>query len=392
LGPTVMARQHVIFLTFAGDVPGVKQECWGLKDFFDGLRRTGYSDEVVIEERASLDRISKVFSNYPDRIAIFHVGGNSEPGRLLMESAFEAMPAFAEGLATLLGKQRDLKLVFLNGCSTQPQVQHLLDAGVPAVIATARPIVDSVARDFSLAFYRALTRGGEGIEWGGNLLAAFRAAQGFVTTSHGGEIRRLFAAPAAAEDVVGSQDFPWQLRIGAVKDHESLPTLLTQALIVPESKIAEGVLIESVSFAWRKILDLLIEDPSLMFQFDPRKWEEFIAGIYKKAGWDEVELTRRSGDFGRDVIATKRGIGSVRFIESVKRYTPNHYVKASDVRELGHVMNADRNVSKGIISTTWEFAPKIEEDPFIRPYLPHRIELINGQKMMERLAQLTKLG
>jgi len=47
-------------------------------------------------------------------------------------------------------------------------------------------------------------------------------------------------------------------------------------------------------------------------------WEEIIAGAYKKAGFDEVTLTPRSGDLGRDVIAIKKGLGSVRVIDQVK--------------------------------------------------------------------------
>jgi restriction system protein len=57
------------------------------------------------------------------------------------------------------------------------------------------------------------------------------------------------------------------------------------------------------------------------------------------------------------------------------------------MRALGHVLQADRNVSKGIIATTSDFAPRIVEDPFIKPYLPHRIELINGQRLLERFQE-----
>ena len=50
--------------------------------------------------------------------------------------------SFAGGLADLLRREVEagiLQLVFLNGCSTEPQVQGLLDAGVPAVIAMQPP-------------------------------------------------------------------------------------------------------------------------------------------------------------------------------------------------------------------------------------------------------------
>ena len=135
----------VVFLAFAdarSDLSSLKVEGWSLKDQFDELKQRGVIADVVVEEKASLERIYSVFQKHRDRIALFHFGGHADGDRLLLQSAFEPRPAYAEGLATLLGQQRGLKLVFLNGCSTRPQVKRLLDAGVPAVIATARPIDD----------------------------------------------------------------------------------------------------------------------------------------------------------------------------------------------------------------------------------------------------------
>jgi restriction system protein len=173
---------------------------------------------------------------------------------------------------------------------------------------------------------------------------------------------------------------------------DALPTLITQTLITPAAKTAEGILIQSITIPLEKISEIIINDPSAVYQIDPRKWEEIIAGSYKVAGFDEVILTPRSGDHGRDVIAVKHGFGSVRFIESVKRYTPGSFVKADDVRALGHVLQADHNATKGIVSTTWEFAPKIREDPFIKPYLPYRIELLNGTALIQRFRDWIKHG
>ena len=68
---------------------------------------------------------------------------------------------------------------------------------------------------------------------------------------------------------------------------------------------------------WFEIVKLLKADPSLAFQIPPRKWEEIIAGAYKKAGFEEVTLTPRSGDHGRDIIAVKQGLeGSASSIRS----------------------------------------------------------------------------
>jgi len=166
--------------------------------------------------------------------------------------------------------------------------------------------------------------------------------------------------------------------------------LLLQTIVIPGEKTSEGRIIEAVSIPWFEIINILKEDPTIAFQIPPDKWEEIVAGAYKKSGFDEVILTPRSGDFGRDVIAIKKGIGQIRVIDQVKAYKPDHLVKANDVRALMGVLHAD-GASKGFLSTTSDFAPKIKEDPLIVPLIPKRLELINGPKLFKRLEELAKV-
>jgi restriction system protein len=78
-------------------------------------------------------------------------------------------------------------------------------------------------------------------------------------------------------------------------------------VIVPGARTNQGTLIEAVTLPWYDIIAFLKADPSNAFQIPWRKWEEIIAAAYKKAGFEEVTLTSRSGDHGCDVIAIKRG-------------------------------------------------------------------------------------
>ncbi len=165
-------------------------------------------------------------------------------------------------------------------------------------------------------------------------------------------------------------------------------SLLVQAVVETGERTWEGDIIIAVLPVWEEIIKFIEKDPDVIFQIDPRKWEEIIAASYEKHGFDEVILTPRSGDFGRDVIATKKGFWSVRVIESVKRYNPNHLVPADDVRALLGVLASDRNASKGVVSTTSDFAPMIKDDPFIKPHVPNRLELINGNQLIARLKSL----
>jgi restriction system protein len=171
---------------------------------------------------------------------------------------------------------------------------------------------------------------------------------------------------------------------------ESLPVLLSRAIITPYDRSCEGELIKAVTLPLRQIIAAIQRSPSLMYEIDPRKWEEIVAATYHESGlFDEVTLTPRSGDRGRDVIAVRKGFGGVRLIESVKRKTPGHKTTAEEVWALLGVLLSDPQASKGIVSTTWEFAPKVEDDPDITKYIPNRLELLNGPASLKRFEQYT---
>jgi restriction system protein len=167
-----------------------------------------------------------------------------------------------------------------------------------------------------------------------------------------------------------------------------IPSLSLAGVIIPQRRTAEGVLIESTSFVWLDILRRLKYDWSQAYEIPPDKWEELVAGAYKKAGFDKVVLTPRSGDHGRDVIAVRNGIGCIKIIGSVKAYKPGHLVKYDDVRALLGVLSGEQDASKGIITTTSDFPPKITSDPFIAPFLPTRLELMNGARLRKWLTDL----
>jgi restriction system protein len=168
-------------------------------------------------------------------------------------------------------------------------------------------------------------------------------------------------------------------------------TLLLQGVVYEVGKTDEGRLIESVSPAWKMIARLLKDDPKIAFEISPYKWEELVAAAFDEAGYDEVIVTPKSGDRGRDVIAIKNGVGAVRIIGSVKAYGSGRLVRHDDVRALAGVLSTDMRATKGIVVTTSDFAPGIATDPYIRPLLPFRLELMNGvelKRWFEKLASI----
>jgi hypothetical protein len=123
--------------------------------------------------------------------------------------------------------------------------------------------------------------------------------------------------------------------------------LMLQSAVTVGEKTDEGRIIEAVFHPWRQIVTAILHNPRLMHELDWRAWvEEMIAGGYKAAGYDIVILTSRSGDHGRDIIATRDDLGSIRIIDQVKAYKPGHRVPANDVRALLGVLSGDPNVSK----------------------------------------------
>ena len=116
-----------------------------------------------------------------------------------------------------------------------------------------------------------------------------------------------------------------------------------------------------------------------------RKVEELVAGAYEREGWTEVVLTPGSGDGGVDIIASRPGIGSIRILDQIKAYAPHRVVTANDVRAMLGALTGDRNASKGIVTTTSAFAPGIESDPGLKPFIPYRLELKDGPTLAQWL-------
>ncbi|HEY7685858.1 MAG TPA: CHAT domain-containing protein [Gemmatimonadales bacterium] len=167
----------VLFLAFSNDADAhlelLKTES---KNVFSALRDLDEKEFVKVhrEESADVDALFDSLVSFKDRVAVFHYGGHADGMTLRLEGG----AGHAGGIAKLLGEQTNLKLVFLNGCATRPQVDLLLAAGVKAVIATSVPIRDDKATEFAAQFYQALANRR-------TISQAFGLAQAFLQTKYG---------------------------------------------------------------------------------------------------------------------------------------------------------------------------------------------------------------
>ncbi len=165
--------------------------------------------------------------------------------------------------------------------------------------------------------------------------------------------------------------------------------LLQAAVVELGALTSEGHIIQAVTLPWHRLSEELVRDPRRLFDFAkyPRKFEEFIAGAYEEDGW-QVVLTPPSGDLGRDVIARKPGFMKIRIIDQCKAFSQGRVVTAHHVRAMVGVLSRDQNVSKGVITTTSKFAPRVQAE--FKDFMPNRLQLIDGPALLEWLRQVAK--
>ena len=167
-----MESKPVIFLAFANDkvddalfLRNLSQEMHGIRRSLAEAESKGLC-EIVERSSVTIGDILDVFQNpqYTSRIAIFHYGGHADGFSLLLEKEDGTnSKTHRDGFVPFMAKQTGLKLVFLNGCSSEDQANALREAGISCVIGTSASINDEVATKLALRFYSALGDG-HGIE------------------------------------------------------------------------------------------------------------------------------------------------------------------------------------------------------------------------------------
>ncbi|GAB3334728.1 hypothetical protein GCM10027299_43220 [Larkinella ripae] len=145
-----------LLFCFANDrnhpLPALRDEDDGIDRLLD-LRSSKGHFQKVRESFATTEAVAGKLLTYQQTLSLFHFSGHAGSTVLQLEDS----PARGAGLAQLLGRCPNLKLVFLNGCSTLQHIRLLLAQNVrAAIIATSTPIEDQAASRFALNFYRAL--------------------------------------------------------------------------------------------------------------------------------------------------------------------------------------------------------------------------------------------
>lgn len=180
--------QPIILLTFSNNMddylPNIVAEQKAIKQQLLGFDDKNYL-QIRDLQHATTEEIFYHINRYHNQVAIWHYGGHADGNSIQLETEIGVVQsANVKGIAGLLGTQKHLKLVFLNGCATQGQVKSLLKNGVKAVIATRVPISDNKAVKFAKQFYEAMANGS-------SIREAFTKSKAFIEASSATPIKDI---------------------------------------------------------------------------------------------------------------------------------------------------------------------------------------------------------
>ena len=132
-----------------------------------------------------------------------------------------------------------------------------------------------------------------------------------------------------------------------------------------------------------RLLKYLSENPKAFYQLTGREFEEVMAEIYCKLGY-KVELTKKTGDGGKDIIIRKPEVlGDFIYYVECKKYAAKRHVGVGIVRNLVGTVNTDR-VNGGILVTTSFFTPVARKFVIDNKY-DYQIQMHDYNKIREML-------
>ena len=123
-------------------------------------------------------------------------------------------------------------------------------------------------------------------------------------------------------------------------------------LYLPEEKKIITSLCSGVS----ELLHEVNKKPSILYEIDPRTFEELIAHVFSLHGF-MVELTKQTRDGGRDVIAIRSDLGiRSKYLIECKRYSLANPIGVELVRAL-YGVQMQEGANKAVLATTSRFTP-----------------------------------
>ncbi len=117
-------------------------------------------------------------------------------------------------------------------------------------------------------------------------------------------------------------------------------------------------------------------------EMDPFQFEYLVAELLEKIGYENVEVTSRSGDKGIDVVGnlTVGGLTDVKTVIQVKRYSEGNNISGNFITQLRGSAAIDQ---RGLIITTSNFT----KSALVEAKAPNKmpVALVNGGKLIDLL-------
>jgi len=328
--------------------------------------------EVRVVPDALLEEVWDVFGDesIEGRVQVFHFAGHASGSWLAFENEAGApVNAHAEGLAGFLGRQDGLVLVFLNGCSTLPQVRRLRQ-GVRAVVATTDAILDEAAAELAGRFYAGLRSK--------PLERAFLDAVDFMKAKYGGDPRGVIRRELVHEDDDESVGWPWvldcddackQWRLGQVppasvkaKDRTASPqagaATTVESGYMPASADDEFTKylekwLRRPEMTWPQVFSALCGDdpakaPQNLQRYGSTEWKAanpqlaFMLRCFREDVWSRWERVKQKSPDGEIKIRPNEVFGWVRH---AKHELPPHVMRAAHAAKLRAVTATDEELA-----------------------------------------------
>lgn len=156
-----MNPKPIIFLAFANDeakyLRHLSAEAQRLRQSLSMAKQHGLCD---FEERFNIS-VRDIFQAVKmSEISIFHYAGHADDQTMsLSQPDSENIWIDTSYLNDFLARNKAIKVIFLNACSSRTQAEDLIAKGIPIVVGTSTEISDSVATQLAASFYESLISG-----------------------------------------------------------------------------------------------------------------------------------------------------------------------------------------------------------------------------------------
>jgi restriction endonuclease Mrr len=154
--------------------------------------------------------------------------------------------------------------------------------------------------------------------------------------------------------------------VSAASEYPLISPPAIEAAFLGELPVRKQVVLVAGNF--EQLLRRTNLTPEDLLMLSPREFEELIAELWTRFDY-EVELTARTRDGGRDIIAVRKREADVRILVECKRYTPPRKVGIEVVRSL-YGVKIDEKATKAVLATTTSFTSEA-----LRLFAAHQWEL-----------------